>query len=217
MTTFEVMMEQRKYNMRQAQQRLIAAGIVNNTVQNPKANQNQLPPELYRTYQLVIVNGESDKKTITKLREVRAQQIGQLVTIRGIVTRASDVKPCIMVAVSACDICGWEVYAVVNAKEFNPIVECPSDKCRKNNIKGQLQIQVKSSKFVSFQEIKIQEPSDQVPIGHVPRTLKVLARDQLTRKCAPGDIVTLTGVYLPQPYYGFNKGGLFQDTYLEAF
>jgi DNA replication licensing factor MCM7 len=149
------------------------------------------------------------KKHITNLREVRAQQIGSMVTIRGIVTRASDVKPCIQVAVSACDLCGFEIYMIVQTKEFNPLVECPSEKCKKNNIKGQLQIQIKSSKFVSFQEIKIQEPSDQVPIGHVPRTLKVLAKGELTRKCSPGDIVTLTGVYLPQALYGFNKGGLF--------
>jgi DNA replication licensing factor MCM7 len=102
------------------------------------ANKNQLPPELTRNYQLVIVPGEFGKKNVTKLREVRAQQIGSLVTIRGIVTRASDVKPCIQVATSACDICGNEIYTIVNTKEFNPTVECPSDKCRKNNIKGQL-------------------------------------------------------------------------------
>jgi len=56
-----------------------------------------------------------------------------------------------------------------------------------------------------------------VPIGHVPRTLKVFAKGELTRKCSPGDIITLTGVYLPQTNYGFHKGGLYQDTYVDAF
>ena len=101
-------------------------------------SKNNIPAELSRTYQLVIVPGEHAKRNITKLREVRAQQIGSMVTIRGIVTRASDVKPCMQVAVSACDLCGFEIYMVVNTKEFNPIVECPSDKCKKNNMKGQL-------------------------------------------------------------------------------
>ena len=86
----------------------------------------------------MIVPGETGKKNITKLREVRAQAIGSLVTIRGIVTRASDVKPCIQVAVSACDVCGFEVYMIVHTKEFNPLTECPSEKCKKNNMKGQL-------------------------------------------------------------------------------
>jgi len=84
------------------------------------------------------------------MREVRAQAIGSLVTLKGIVTRASDVKPCMTVAVYACDMCGFEVYQIINAKEFNPKVECPSDKCIKNNVKGQLILQIKSSRFVSY-------------------------------------------------------------------
>lgn len=90
-------------------------------------------------------------------------------TVKGIVTRASNVQPCIQVANYACDACGCEVYQVINQKTFTPLVECPSAKCIKNMVKGQLVLQVKSSKFVSYQDIKIQEPSDQVPIGHVPR------------------------------------------------
>jgi DNA replication licensing factor MCM7 len=80
-------------------------------------------------------------------------------------------------------------------------------------------MQIKSSKFVSFQEIKIQEPSEQVPIGHVPRTMKILAKGVNTRRCSPGDIITITGVYMPSPFMGFQamRAGLTQDTYLEAF
>ena len=44
------------------------------------------------------------------MREIKSNQIGSLVTVKGIVTRASDVKPCIQVAVYACDSCGFEVY-----------------------------------------------------------------------------------------------------------
>ena len=84
------------------------------------------------------------------MRDIRSNQIGSLVTLRGIVTRASDVKPCIMVAVYACDSCGYEVYQPVTSKEFNPKIDCDSPKCVANNTRGQLVIQVKSSKFVSF-------------------------------------------------------------------
>jgi len=134
LTTFDVLMEQRRFNQNQTQQRQLAQGI--NQATNPLLSRNMIPPELSRTYQLVIVPGEFGKKHITKLREVRAKEIGSLVTIRGIVTRASDVKPCIQVAVNACDICGYEIYVIVQTKEFNPLIECPSDKCKKNNIKG---------------------------------------------------------------------------------
>lgn len=70
----------------------------------------QLPPELERTYQVFIVHGEYAKKNIQRMRDVKANQIGSLVNVKGIVTRVSDVKPCIQVAVYACDVCGFEVY-----------------------------------------------------------------------------------------------------------
>ena len=59
-----------------------------------------------------------------------------------------------------------------------------------------------------------------MPIGHVPRTMSIIAKGVNTRKCAPGDIVTVTGVYMPSPFHGFaamRTGTLTQDTYLEAF
>ena len=58
-----------------------------------------------------------------------------------------------------------------------------------------------------------------MPIGHVPRAMKVYAKGINTRKCSPGDIVTITGVYMPQPYFGYQamKAGLSHETFLEAF
>ena len=54
----------------------------------------QIPPELERTYQVVLVPGEMGKKNIIPMREVKSSQIGALTTLKGIVTRASDVRPC---------------------------------------------------------------------------------------------------------------------------
>lgn len=108
---------------------------------------------------------------------------------------------------------------MINAREFNPKLECPGPKCVKNNVKGVLVLQVKQSRFLSYQEVKIQEPSDQVPIGHVPRAMKVLARGEVTRQCTPGDIVTITGIYMPSPFFGYKamRTGLTHDTFLDAF
>lgn len=85
-----------------------------------------------------MVYGQFAKKSIQRMRDVRANQIGSLVNVKGIVTRCSDVKPCIQVAVYACDVCGFEVYQIVNTREFVPKVECPSSRCIQNQTKGQL-------------------------------------------------------------------------------
>lgn len=210
MTSFDVIAEQRRYNLQFASQIKLQQGIITKENQGTDANPiARIPAELERNYQAVLVPGEFSKKDLVQMRDVRAQNIGQLVSVRGIVTRASDVKPCMQVAVYACDCCGFEVYQLINSKEFNPIVQCPSDKCKTNRVNGQLVFQVKSSRFVSYQDIKIQEPSDQVPIGHVPRMLKITARGEITRMCSPGDMVSVTGIFMPQPTYGFKRSGLF--------
>ena len=38
-----------------------------------------------------------------------------------------------------------------------------------------------------YQEARIQELPDQVPIGHIPRSMTVQCRGGLTRVCSPGE------------------------------
>jgi DNA replication licensing factor MCM7 len=141
------------------------------------------------------------------------------VSISAIVVRTSDVKPFIKVASYACDFCGYEAYQTISNKVYMPLVECPSKVCKDNQSRGKLYQQTRLSKFVSFQELKLQEPTDQVPIGHVPRSITVIALGQCVKQCAPGDMITIHGVYLPTQIGGkrttLNK--LSHDTYIEAF
>lgn len=91
------------------------------------------------------------------IREVKADTIGKLVTVRGIATRCTEVKPMMVVATYTCDRCGAETYQPVNSLTFMPIADCPSDDCRVNKSGGRLYLQTRGSKFVKFQEIRIQE------------------------------------------------------------
>lgn len=43
-----------------------------------------------------------------------------------------------------------------------PQLLCPSEDCRVNKSGGRLYLQTRGSKFIKFQEIKVQEHSDQV-------------------------------------------------------
>jgi DNA replication licensing factor MCM7 len=95
---------------------------------------------------------------------------------------------------------------------------CPSEDCKANDSKGQLFPATRASKFLPFQEVKIQEMADQVPVGHIPRTLTVHCNGTLTRQLNPGDVVDIDGIFLPTPYTGFRaiRAGLLTDTYLDA-
>ncbi|ONK81309.1 uncharacterized protein A4U43_C01F27670 [Asparagus officinalis] len=176
----------------------------------------KMPPEIKRFYEVYIK--AFSKATPLTIRQVKASNIGQLVKISGIVTRCSDVKPLMQVAVYTCEDCGFEIYQEVTARVFMPLFECPSVRCNVNRSKGNLILQLRASKFLKFQEAKIQELAEHVPKGHIPRSLTVHLRGELTRKVAPGDIVEFSGIFLPIPYTGFRamRAGLVADTYLEA-
>ena len=174
------------------------------------------PPELMRRYEIQIV--PRTKMTARSLRQVKASDIGCLVKIRGIVTRVSAVKPIVTIATYTCDACGYEIYQQVKSKAFLPLDACPAAVCQKNRKKGRLFMQTRGCKFVKFQEVKIQELPNQVPIGHIPRSLTVVARGELTRCVTAGDVVSLSGIFVPTPFTGFRamRAGLITDTYVEA-
>ncbi|ETN38884.1 uncharacterized protein HMPREF1541_06925 [Cyphellophora europaea CBS 101466] len=178
------------------------------------------PPELTRRYTLnfrpLTPAGEKDKTLA--VRQVRGEHLGHLITVRGITTRVSDVKPALRIQAYTCDSCGSEIFQPITTKQFTPMQVCPSEECERNQTKGQLFPSTRASKFLPFQEIKIQEMADQVPVGHIPRTLTIHAHGSLTRVVNPGDVVDVAGIFLPTPYTGFRaiRAGLLTDTYLEA-
>ncbi|KIW82908.1 hypothetical protein Z517_02151 [Fonsecaea pedrosoi CBS 271.37] len=180
------------------------------------------PPELTRRYTLnfkpVTPTGADVTKKTLAVRQVRGEHLGHLITVRGITTRVSDVKPSIRIQAYTCDRCGSEIFQPVYSKQFTPLQMCPSEECKQNDSKGQLFPSTRASKFLPFQEVKIQEMADQVPVGHIPRTLTIHCNGSLARQLNPGDVVDIDGIFLPTPYTGFRaiRAGLLTDTYLEA-
>ncbi|CAH8872999.1 unnamed protein product [Trichobilharzia szidati] len=193
---------------------------------------SRFPPELLRRFEVYFC-GRSEKKPIS-VRNVLASSIGNLIQVRGVVTRATEVKPLITTATYTCDHCGAETYQEINNPTFMPLTICGTAACKNAGPGGggRLHMQTRGSKFLKFQEIRIQELSDQVPVGHIPRGLTVYLRGENTRAAQPGDHVLITGVFLPslrgasfsgsgrsnQASVSINtaSGGLLTDTYLEA-
>lgn len=177
---------------------------------------NQYPPELMRRFELYFKAPSTSKPKV--VRDIRADSIGHLVAVRGIVTRATEVKPMMAVATYTCDQCGAETYQPIQSPSFMPLVMCPSQECVTNKSGGRLYLQTRGSKFIKFQELRIQEHSDQVPVGNIPRSMTVYVRGENTRLAQPGDHVAITGIFLPLLRTGFSQAvqGLLSETYLEC-
>lgn len=188
---------------------------------DPALLADQFPAMLTRRYTLVFKPRSSTLDQPAKslsVRQVRGDHLGHLITIRGIATRVSDVKPIVQVNAYTCDRCGCEIFQPVTDKQYAPLTVCPSQDCKDNQSKGQLYPSSRASKFLPFQEVKVQELAEQVPIGQIPRTLTILCYGTLVRQINPGDVVDVAGIFLPTPYTGFKamRAGLLTDTYLEA-
>lgn len=183
------------------------------------------PPELTRRYTLCfkpLLNSvrhpaESEKDALS-VREVKSTHLGKLITLRGITTRVSEVKPVVVVTAYTCDRCGNEVFQEVKTRQFMPLIQCPSRECVANDSQGELYPLTRASKFVAFQEVRLQELTDQVPVGHIPRSITLHLKGPLVRSVKPGDSVDISGVYMPRPYTGFRAmtAGLLTDTFLDV-
>lgn len=190
---------------------------------------NGIPSILLRRFTLTFhpskpvlrLNDLGDKvseKTPLAVRQIGSNHVGKLLTLRGIVTRVSEVRPLLQVGTYSCEACGYEVYQEVSGQTFLPPPVCPSEECIRTGNRGQLFLQSRGSKFQRFQEARVQELTDQVPVGHIPRGMNVTLLGDLTRQVNPGDQVMISGIFMPKPYTGWKsiKAGLLTDTYLLA-
>lgn len=180
-------------------------------------SKSAIPKQLLRRYEIKFLTRSKTKPLF--IRQVSAHQIGSLIKVRGIVTRITEVRPMMKVATYICDVCGNEIYQIINKKKYSPVSECPSQQCQQNRNKRPVLPQTRGSKFVKFQEIRLQESPEEVPEGNVPRSIIVYAMGENTRLCQCGDKVTIDGIWLPIPNVGgfaAMRAGLTSNTYLQC-
>lgn len=170
----------------------------------------------FRRFEVQII--PSHMESPRNLREVQASEIGHVLKLKGMVVRVTDVKPCITLSTYACEVCGSEIFQSVSGTQYMPYDQCPSQRCKDNKSKGRLIMLNRGSVFVKYQELRLQELPDQVPIGNIPRSITVQCWGEQTRQCVPGDVITVSGIFLNVRMQGFRamKSGLQTETYLKA-
>ena len=181
--------------------------------QQESGTEAHFPPQLHRTFHIHFI--PPTKQKVLPMREVKANCIGSLIKMRGLVTRITQVKPLITVATYACSQCSEETFQTVQTPTFIPKTVCESKTCKDSPHPGQLTLQTRGSKFEKFQMIKIQEISSEVPAGHIPRSMTVYAREDLCELCQTGDIIEVSGIFLPLPIKAYRQS-LISETYIEA-
>ncbi|MEM2961247.1 MAG: hypothetical protein QXU67_06545, partial [Candidatus Bathyarchaeia archaeon] len=104
---------------------------------------------------------------ITQLRKLGSEHIGKLVMIEGIIMRATNVRPIVTIAVFKCKRCEAKMDIPQSGAFLTLPFKCDNPRCGKN---GPFEFIQEESKFIDFQELRIQEYPEDIPPGQTPRS-----------------------------------------------
>ncbi|XP_073018349.1 DNA replication licensing factor MCM6-like [Primulina eburnea] len=133
---------------------------------------------------------------VKRLREMTTAEIGKLVSVSGVVTRTSEVRPELLQGTFKCLDCGNVVKNVEQQFKYSEPIICMNATCH-NRSKWALLRQ--ESKFADWQRVRMQETSQEIPAGSLPRSLDVILRHDIVEQARAGDRVVFTGTVVVLP------------------
>lgn len=169
-----------------------AAKIVADEITQPRAEEDKDMRDIQVTFTL--------DEYPTSIRKVKSAQVSQIVKISGIIVAAAQVRSKATKVTLQCRSCkhtiadvsikpgldGFQLPRTCSAPQAGQMQRCPidpyimlPDKCE----------------CVDYQTLKLQENPEDVPHGEMPRHLQLFTERYLTDKVAPGNRVTIVGVY----------------------
>ncbi|XP_048229432.1 DNA replication licensing factor MCM6 [Ricinus communis] len=131
-----------------------------------------------------------------RLRELTTAEIGKLVSVTGVVTRTSEVRPELLQGTFRCLDCGGVIKNVEQQFKYTEPTICVNATCN-NRMKWALLRQ--ESKFADWQRVRMQETSKEIPAGSLPRSLDVILRHDIVEQARAGDTVIFTGTVVVIP------------------
>eukprot|EP01114_Cavostelium_apophysatum_P017224 TRINITY_DN5066_c0_g1_i2.p1 TRINITY_DN5066_c0_g1~~TRINITY_DN5066_c0_g1_i2.p1 ORF type:complete len:442 (+),score=73.91 TRINITY_DN5066_c0_g1_i2:184-1509(+) len=137
-----------------------------------------------------------DHSAIYKIRELRSNKIGRLCSIRGTVTRTSEVRPELLYGSFRCLDCASMIADVEQQFRYTEPTVCKNPTCQNRN---RWQLDVEGSKFIDWQKVRVQENSDEIPSGSMPRSLEIILRNEQVEKSKAGDKCIFTGTLIVVP------------------
>jgi replicative DNA helicase Mcm len=124
----------------------------------------------------------------TEIREIRADHRGNLISVRGIVRKATNVRPKVQEAAFECQRCGTLTRIPQQSGDFQEPHECQG--CERQ---GPFNINFDQSEFVDAQKIRVQESPEGLRGGETPQSIDVHIEDDITGEVTAGDHVRVSG------------------------
>lgn len=147
-------------------------------------------PKLYRNKQVSV--RISGCPNVDSIRHLNINHINKLVVVEGVCMRRTDVLPRLDIVWYQCDKCGCNTNGpfdqrTASAPNFKKVcVNCQSG--------GPFSVSKERTVFENYQKVVIQEITNNVPAGYVPRQKVVVLLGDLVDSVRPGDDLILSGI-----------------------
>merc|ERR1719494_1613909 len=155
----------------------------------------------------VGLEGSFGSKHVTP-RTLNSRNLGNLVCLEGIVTKCSLVRPKVVKSVHYCPATlktMERTYTDLTSFDAYPSTAAYPTQDEEGN---KLETEYGLSKYKDHQTITVQEMPEKAPAGQLPRSVDIIADNDLVDLCKPGDIVQVIGSYraMPGKQNGYTNG-----------
>jgi len=145
------------------------------------------------------------------IRAIRHEHHGNLISVQGIVRKATDVRPKVTEAAFECQRCGTLTRIPQAAGDFQEPHECQG--CERQ---GPFRLNTDQSQFIDAQKIRVQESPEGLRGGETPQSIDINVEDDITGIVTAGDHVRATGILkLDQQGSDQDKSPMF-DIYMDG-
>lgn len=132
-------------------------------------------------------------------RELRTELLSNLVSVEGIVTKLSLVRPKLVESVHYCAATKKKLSrSHRDETSLSGLPTAPTYPQSDEN-GNRLQTEFGLSTFKDYQTLYIQEMPERAPPGQLPRSVEAIVEDDLVDQVKPGDRVRMVGIYRAVP------------------
>ncbi|MHA1885062.1 MAG: minichromosome maintenance protein MCM, partial [Promethearchaeota archaeon] len=147
-----------------------------------------------KKYFVRILTADKKSSLFKPLREMRAKDIDSLIWSNGILVRCSTIRPKLINATFECAVCGSKFDVIQLTSRIKWPNFCNNKRC-KAKTQSDFRLISKSSEFIDWQSIMIQELPEELPPGRIPRSVQAILTNDLVDTVKPGDRINIMGIF----------------------
>ncbi|MHC1710419.1 MAG: ATP-binding protein [Methanomassiliicoccales archaeon] len=135
-----------------------------------------------------------------EIRNLRSEDLGKLISVEGLVRKATEVRPRLILGVFKCMRCPARILEPQEGLYFREPMECYKEQegCGRTAGSTKFQLLTEESAYVDTQKVEMQESPEGLRGGAQPERLAAFLEDDLAGIISPGDRVVLNGILRSQ-------------------